>query len=58
MADEALPALLAPGSSPWKAAAARLAEQVAHEDGLGAAEVLVTGSPGSPLPPRVQVALM
>jgi len=45
VADEVLPAMLAPGTSAWKAAATRLADHVAHEDGLGAAEALVTGSP-------------
>jgi UDP:flavonoid glycosyltransferase YjiC (YdhE family) len=43
VADEILPSMLAPGVSSWKAAATRLAEHVAHEDGLEALEALVLG---------------
>jgi UDP:flavonoid glycosyltransferase YjiC (YdhE family) len=41
VADEILPAMLAPGVSTWKSAATALAEHVAHEDGLDAAEALL-----------------
>jgi UDP:flavonoid glycosyltransferase YjiC (YdhE family) len=43
VADEILPAMLAPGTSRWKAEAMRLAEHVAHEDGLDAIEALLLG---------------
>jgi UDP:flavonoid glycosyltransferase YjiC (YdhE family) len=41
VAEDVLPAMLAPGVTRWKAAALRLAEQMREEDGLAAAEALV-----------------
>jgi UDP:flavonoid glycosyltransferase YjiC (YdhE family) len=40
-ASEVLPAMLAPGTSRWKAAADRLAAEIRQENGLDAAEALV-----------------
>jgi hypothetical protein len=49
VAEQVLPAMLAPGTSEWKSKATRLAETVRQESALDAAEaLLLRSSPPAP----------